>query len=227
MDSNHLENLFSDLLKLQQQSSNTLPPVHLWNPPLSGDMDIFIDRQVRWIHEGSEIRRAALVKLFASILVREENQYFLVTPVEKWRIQVALAPLFVVSATRQIRNAMQAITLTTSTGDVVLLDKTHPLFMYFGAESFKSLDNRDSSAELAHADQGIPMVIVRDNIPALVGRNVYYELIDWALDNNPDNNPDSSIDNRKDEANESAEEGLESQGVYLASMGERFYLGQT
>ena len=82
--SDQLESLFADLLASQDKSSASLPPVHLWKPQLSGDMDMVIDREGRWIHEGGEIKRPAMVKLFASILVFEEGDYFLVTPVEKW-----------------------------------------------------------------------------------------------------------------------------------------------
>ena len=104
MGSSHLDKLFSDLFAYQQQSSNDLPPVHLWNPPLSGDIDIVIDREGRWFHEGDEIKRASLVKLFASILTCEGDEYFLVTPVEKWRIKVDVAPLFAISASRELRS---------------------------------------------------------------------------------------------------------------------------
>ncbi|MCS5584199.1 MAG: DUF1285 domain-containing protein [Pseudomonadales bacterium] len=186
MASRPLESLFSDLLASQQQSSTYLPPVHRWNPPLSGDIDIVINREGRWIHEGGEIKRAPLVKLFASILVREDDEYFLVTPVEKWRIKVDVAPLLVIAASRESRDGVQAITLTTSTGDVVVVDKAHPLFM---------------SSE----GQSLPLLVVRDNIPALIGRNVYYQLVDWALEASDDN--------------------AGSEPVYLSSMGEQFLLG--
>ena len=193
MSSSSLESLFSDLLAFQQQSSTSLPPVHLWHPPLSGDMDIFVDRQGRWIHEGGEIKRSALVKLFASILVREDDEYFLVTPVEKWRIKVAVAPLFVVAASRESREGIQAITLTTATGDTVVLDKTHGLY-------FQSVEHKNTAAK-----ESLPLVVVRNNIPALIGRNVFYELIDWALESSA-SNPAK---------------------LYLESMGEHFFLGQT
>ena len=186
MASRQLDKLFSDLLASQQQSSNSLPPVHLWNPPLSGDIDIVIDREGRWIHEGGEIKRAALVKLFASILVREEDQYFLITPVEKWRIKVDVAPLYVIAASRDFRNGQQAITLTTSTEDIVIVDATHRIYL---AED---------------CGQSMPLVIVRANLPALISRNVYYQLVDWAL-----------------EATHS-----EASEVYLCSMGEQFLLGE-
>ena len=119
-----LDTLFADLLASQDTASASLPPVHLWKPKLSGDMDMIIDREGRWIHEGGEIKRPAMVKLFASILVLEEGDYFLVTPVEKWRIQVEVAPLFVISAERETRDGYQAVKLTTHTGDVVIRPPT-------------------------------------------------------------------------------------------------------
>ena len=185
MASSQLDKLFSDLLATQQQSTNSLPPLHLWNPSLSGDIDIVIDREGRWIHEGAEIQRAALVKLFASILVREGDEYFLLTPIEKWRIKVAVAPLFVIAASRESREGQQAIVLTTSTEDTVVVDKTHPLSV-----------EKDF-------DQPLPLVIVRNNLPALISRNVYYQLIDWAFEET-----DKQIDK-----------------LYITSMGERFLLG--
>jgi len=183
--SSPLDKLFFDLLSAQQQSTNSLPPVHLWHPALSGDIDIVIDREGRWIHEGGEIKRDELVKLFASILVREGDEYFLLTPVEKWRIKVDVAPLFVIAASREHREGQQAVTLTTSTGDIVVVDKAHPL----------SVDK--------HSGQPSPQVIVRNNLPALISRNVYYQLIDWALEAS-DGNTDK---------------------LYISSMGERFLLG--
>ena len=60
----HLEKLFADLLEAQKKSSKNKPSTDQWNPDKSGDMDLFIDREGRWIHEGREIKRAKIVKLF-------------------------------------------------------------------------------------------------------------------------------------------------------------------
>jgi hypothetical protein len=189
MTSTSLDSLFSDLLTSQQQSFATLPPVHLWKPELSGDIDIVVDREGRWIHEGGEIKRPALVKLFASILVREEGVYFLVTPVEKWRIRVDAAPLFVIAAEREIRDGYQTIKLTTRTDDAVVLGSNHPLWI----ESINA------------SQEPLPFVMVRGNLPGLLSRNVFYQLVEWAAD----------------EAAEPVTGEL-----FISSMGERFSLGQ-
>ena len=69
-----------------------LPPVHLWNPPYCGDIDMRIAGDGTWFYQKTPIGRAALVKLFASVLKREGDKYFLVTPVEKCGIAVDDAP---------------------------------------------------------------------------------------------------------------------------------------
>ena len=85
----------SDQLPRRKDPGN--PPLHLWNPAFSGAIDIVIKADGRWFHEGRPIQRQELVKLFASILRREEDgEYYLVTPVEKWRLQVECLPLLVI-----------------------------------------------------------------------------------------------------------------------------------
>ena len=167
-----LDSLFADLLATQEQSSASMPPVHLWKPQLSGDMDLLIDREGRWIHEGGEIKRPAMVKLFASILVYEEGDYFLITPVEKWRIKVEVAPLLVIAAERETRDGCQAIKLTTRTGDIVVVDSQHPL----------SMEPFPGSAE------PLPLVLIRRNLQALLSRNVFYQIVEWAAEISDDQN---------------------------------------
>ena len=72
-------------------------PVEEWNPPFSGDLDILIKKNGVWFHEGEPIVKGSLVRLFSSLLKCEGDEYFLVTPVEKWRIQVEDRPLQVIS----------------------------------------------------------------------------------------------------------------------------------
>src|SRR5471030_843194 len=73
-----------------------LPPVHLWNPPFCGDIDMRIASDGTWFYQKTPIGRPALVKLFASVLKREGDKYFLVTPVEKVGIVVEDVPFLAV-----------------------------------------------------------------------------------------------------------------------------------
>ena len=100
-------------------------PLEKCNPSHCGYVDIAIDRDGRWFHEGSEIKRAELVSLFAGLLRREEDGgYYLVTPVEKVEVSVALHPLMVVDATPMGSGAEQVLALVLNTGGIFQLDLT-------------------------------------------------------------------------------------------------------
>ncbi|MFC6979746.1 DUF1285 domain-containing protein [Microbulbifer taiwanensis] len=116
------EALFKELQRLQQEFRGH-PPVHKWNPDFCGDMDLVIRRDGRWIHEGTEIRRLPLVKLFASILKHEGDEYFLVTPVEKLRIRVEDVPFIATQVARGGEGEHERLLFTTNTGDIVPLDR--------------------------------------------------------------------------------------------------------
>lgn len=152
-----------DSLEQQVKPFKQAPPVHSWSPPLSGDIDIRIDREGRWFHQGDEIQRRPLVNLFASILWHEQGEYFLVTPVEKWRITVDEAPLLVVSMWREGQGQQQIIGFETSTGDKFTLDQAHAL-----------------RVERNNKGEPLPKVRVRYELDALIHRNVFYELADLA-----------------------------------------------
>ncbi|MEP5763111.1 MAG: DUF1285 domain-containing protein [Halieaceae bacterium] len=115
------------------------PPLHLWQPALSGDIDIVIHRDGSWHHEGAVIERASLVRLFASILRREaDGDYYLVTPVEKWRIRVEDLPLQIVDF--DIENpasAEQTFVVSTNTGRRYVIGEKYPLYMPAASGEFE------------------------------------------------------------------------------------------
>ena len=138
------------------------PPLHLWHPPLSGDIAIFIDAQGTWYHEEGKITRDSLVRLFASILRREhDGEYYLVTPTEKWRIKVhshalRITDIDVLEAERE--HTLQA---TLNTGRQVRVSTQHPLFLDQAADNIAALS-------LPHG------------LTALCTRAAWYRLIDVA-----------------------------------------------
>lgn len=106
------------------------PPLHLWHPPLSGDIPIVIRADGSWYHDGGLIRRDSLVRLFASILRREDDgDYYLVTPGEKWRIEVELHPLIVTDVAPVEEGGSTLLYATLNTGRRLLIDSDHPLFL--------------------------------------------------------------------------------------------------
>ena len=92
------------------------PPVHLWNPPYCGEMDMRIARDGTWFHEGTPIGRTRMVKLFSSILKREGDRFYLVTPVEKVGIRVEDAPFLAVDLVAAGAGHAQTLTFVWSAG---------------------------------------------------------------------------------------------------------------
>ena len=136
------------------------PPLHLWAPELSGDIDIVIRKDGSWIHEGGLIKRASLVALFASILRREDDgEYYLVTPVEKWRLTVECLPLIVDDFDREESGAMRC---RLNTGRSIEVDGDHPLFV----------------PEMPCAG-GIPAIQLDYGLAALFSRAAWYRLAEY------------------------------------------------
>lgn len=155
-------NLFEQVEALLKAGGNSRPPVHLWNPPLSGDIDIRIARNGDWYHEGTRFERQALVKLFASILKREGDEYFLVTPVEKWRIRVEDAPFVAIDCEVLGAGDEQQLVFITNVDDRVHCNADHPLRVVTDPAS----------------GEPSPYVLVRDGLQAKLARSVYYRLVD-------------------------------------------------
>jgi hypothetical protein len=103
------------------------PPVHLWNPPYCGDIDMRIAADGTWFYQKTPIGRSALVKLFASVLKREGDKYFIVTPVEKCGIAVDDAPFLAVEMVRESGGDHPVIRFRTNVDDWVDCDTDHPL----------------------------------------------------------------------------------------------------
>lgn len=138
------------------------PPVHLWNPPHCGAIDMRIAADGLWYYMGTPIRREALVRLFASVLRKDDDEYVLVTPVEKVGIIVEDAPFVAVEMQTTNENGVQILTLRTNVGDVVTVGNDHPL---------RFEDEKDT-------DGLKPYVLVRDRLEAKLARPLLYELAD-------------------------------------------------
>ena len=146
-----------DAAKAATKGKRGPAPVHLWDPPYCGEMDITIRRDGTWIHEGSPIGRVGLVRLFASILKREGDRHYLVTPVEKIGIVVEDAPFVAVDFEAEDG----AITFETNVGDHVVAGPEHPIRVDLGADG-----------------EPAPYVEVRHGLEALVDRKSFYRLVE-------------------------------------------------
>ncbi len=134
------------------------PPVHLWDPPFCGDIDMRIARDGTWFYQGTPIGRPGLVRLFASILKREGDAYFLVTPVEKVGIAVEDAPFVAVD----FDATGAGLRFETNVGDHVVAGPDHPIRVA-----------RDPAT-----GEPAPYVNVRRNLDALIDRKSFYRLVD-------------------------------------------------
>src|SRR5215469_3240427 len=104
-----------------------LPPVHLWNPPFCGDLDMRIASDGTWFYMGTPIGRQALVRLFSTILKREGDKHFLVTPVEKVGIRVDDAPFMAVEMQKDGDDNHRVLRFRTNVDDWVTCDAAHRL----------------------------------------------------------------------------------------------------
>lgn len=148
------------------------PPVHLWNPPYCGEIDIRIARDGSWSYLGTPIGRAPLVRLFASILKREDDRFYLVTPVEKVGIAVDDAPFVAVDVDAEGAGRDQRLHFLTNVGDAATAGPDHPIRVATDA-----------------LGRPAPYLLVRRNLEARIDRKTFYRLVDlgteWPLDGAP------------------------------------------
>jgi hypothetical protein len=152
----------ADLQKLL--ADRRLPPVDRWDPERCGHSGMRIARDGTWYHQGTPIRRPAMVRLFSTVLRREpDGRHVLVTPVEKLEIDVESTPFRAVGMRAEGLGRNQRIAFALDSGDAVILGPDHPL-------------------RIVESEQGpSPRVLVRHGLEAELSRAVYYELAELAL----------------------------------------------
>lgn len=144
----------------QSGHKRSIPPLEQWHPKHCGTMDLLVKVNGEWWHEGQLIKRQALVDLFSSVLWKEQDKFYLKTPVEQIEIQVEDEPLFINQVDRVEIGQQNYIQLTTTHQDIVIVDAEHPIFM------------REYAGELR------PYVHVRFGINALIQRAAFLHLVE-------------------------------------------------
>ncbi len=162
-----------DLMRVAQdlgkrsKSKRELPPIHLWNPDLCEGVDMRIGRDGTWYYMGSPIGRKPMVRLFSTILRREEDaHYYVVTPVEKVRVIVDDAPFVAIYVDAEGEGPDQKLTFRTNVDDLVIAGPEHPIRVVIDTET----------------GEPSPYVHVRDRLEALIGRSVFYELVELSVE---------------------------------------------
>lgn len=143
-------------------STGGLPPVHLWNPEFCGDLDMRIARDGTWFYLGTPIGRPEMVRLFSTIIRKDGDAYFLVTPVEKVGITVDDAPFVAVNFEVEGDGADQVLSFETNVGDIAVAGGDCPIRV-----------ERDPET-----GEPSPYVLVRANLEALIDRKSFYRLVD-------------------------------------------------
>lgn len=156
-----------DAIEQAMSKQSRKPPIEKWQPPLSGDIDIHIDVRGDWYHEGTQIKRKPLINLFASILRREDDGfYYLVTPVEKWRIRVDDVPLLAVDMEVVDPGEQQKIIFRLNTEELIPLDGNQVL----------RIENADSEPH--------PILELQHGLSARLTSSLFYRLVDTARERN-------------------------------------------
>ena len=131
-----------------------------------GDLDISIDRDGSWFYRGTPIKRAALVKLFSSVLHRAaDGTYWLITPAERGRVAVADAPFIGVELFRAGDGAAQTLSLRTNLDEIVAIGPEHLL-----------------RVETSASGEPRPYVMIRNGLEARLARPVFYELVELGIE---------------------------------------------
>lgn len=170
-----LTRLFEAASALAGQPARALPPVHLWNPAHCGEIDIRIRKDGTWLHEGAPIGRPELVRLFSTILRKDPDGVFLVTPVEKLKISVEDAPFTALGVERD----GAVLRFATNVGDLVEAGPDHAL-----------------RVETAPGGEPRPYLHVRAGLEALILRPVFYELVEMGVRRDMPDGPRLAIDSK-------------------------------
>lgn len=142
-------------------------PVHLWNPPVTGKLDMRIARDGTWYYEDGPITRQSMAQLFSGILrLDDDGTYYLVTPVERWAIEVEDAPFVAIAVDVKGQGKEQVLSFTTNLDDSVEAGPDNPIRVQIDPET----------------EEPAPYILMRANLEALMHRNVFYELADIAVD---------------------------------------------
>jgi uncharacterized protein len=158
---------------LPREKGKGPPPVDKWNPPFCGDIDMRIASDGTWFYQKTPIGRLALVKLFASVLKREGDKYFLVTPVEKVGIVVDDAPFMAVELKVEQGARGQILNFRTNVDEWVAAGPVHALRFEPEAET----------------DGLKPYLHVRRELWAKVTRALFYDLVEMGEEREVDGKP--------------------------------------
>ena len=164
-ETNVLQSVIAQVEKVDNGKKG-LPPVHLWEPDYCGDIGLRIARDGQWYYDNSPIGRKKIVRLFSTILRHDEDgEHYLVTPVEKIRIEIEDAPFIATLLHVRCEGRDQVLRFETNVGDFTEAGPDHDLRFDIDPQS----------------QEPSPYIHVRARLDALICRPVFYELVELAV----------------------------------------------
>ena len=148
-----------------QTKNEKRPPLGSWSSGVARDFPLRISRDGRWHYLGSPIERASLVKLLSRVMVREGDEFFLVSPEEKLRIEIEDAPFLAVEMEQIGTGDLQKLVFRTNVDDVVIAGVDHKIWVN----------------ENPKTQEPSPYIEIRDGLDALINRAVFYDLAELAI----------------------------------------------
>lgn len=138
---------------------------HSYDADSCREFDIRIARDGTWFYHGSPITRKPLMKLFASVLRRDEHgEYWLQTPAEKGRIRVDDVPFVAVEVSSSGMGSNRQLTFRTNLDELVTAGPEHHM---------RVIENEATG-------EPRPYLSVRARLDALIARPVFYQLVELA-----------------------------------------------
>ena len=159
-DDKNLNNIAQYLKDVQSSHKRSIPPLDQWHPKHCGKMDLKVKANGEWWHEGQLIKRQSLLDLFSTVLWKENNKFYLKTPVEQIEIEVEDEPLLVNQVDQIEIRGEKFIQLTTTNQDIIIVDSDHPIFIR------------------KYKNEARPYVHVRFGINALIQRATFFHLVE-------------------------------------------------
>ena len=157
---------------VEAQKKDKFPPVENWNPPLCENVEMRISRDGKWFFKDSPIGRQKMINLFSTVIrYDDDGSYYLVTPVEKIRLEVEDKPFIITTFEKEMLDGQDVYFFRTNVNEIVRLGKNNPLRVEI---------NKDTH-------EPSPYLLVRKNLEGLISRNVYYQLVEEATLNEKSN----------------------------------------
>lgn len=156
---------FASEIRKLLKNPKSLPPVKSWHPEREGEIDILIKSSGEWFYEGKEMERLSVVQLLSTILRKDGDNYFLVSPSEKLKLQVEDVPFVAVMMDVEGEGFEQSLHFSTQVGDCFTLSQEHTLRVSYNQKG-----------------EPAPYIHVRDGMEAKLSRSVYYELADKLIE---------------------------------------------